>query len=155
METNPTDIDWARLAAFIDGEGHIGIKRSPSSSRRGYGLVLRIAISNTDVSLIYWLVKTFGLGTMQKGVLRTGQHKAVHTWEVYGRNAAYMLTQCLPYFVMKRDQAEAGLDFQRLVIPHPIGRGRHVDDTILDARDLCYQRLKTMTRRGPDSEVVN
>ena len=50
-EHNPSPLDWARLAAFIDGEGSILINTQKSvaaSAPRGH-FYLRVTVANTDV----------------------------------------------------------------------------------------------------------
>ena len=63
-----SQIDWARLAAYIDGEGCISIK-----SVAGYNAAARrvfyidLAVTNTDVRLLSWLRSIFGAGFIASG----------------------------------------------------------------------------------------
>lgn len=106
----PTEIDWARLAAYIDGEGHIGIC-SEKNRKRAYSF--SVSIGNTDKRLMEWLSETFGgLPIRDKSTIRK---KKYWLWFVNGERASAILTGCLPYFIMKRDQAEIGIQFYDLL----------------------------------------
>lgn len=99
---NPSKSDYARLAAYIDGEGCIRISRSGE-------LVIRIA--NTDIRLPMWCKATFSgfTGIHSKG---NGKWKPAYFWGITGNAASFILKQCLPYFIIKREQAELAIRSQ-------------------------------------------
>lgn len=104
-------IDWARLAAYIDGEGHIALNANRMSAGKSYAY-LRVVVTNTDPRLIIWLQRTFG-----GGVLKVKRPAALHwrrcfKWTASCRHAEAILRGCLPYFITKRDQADIALAFQ-------------------------------------------
>jgi hypothetical protein len=86
----PSQIDWARLAAFIDGEGCISISGPSESGKRTRSTYLLAKITNTDARLLEWVGNTL-------------------------RMATEVLEGCLPYFIIKKEQAEVGLAHQRLI----------------------------------------
>ena len=103
--TEPTCIDWARLAAFIDGEGSIYVcKRSNST----HGHRRKVSIANTSVSLICWLGQTFG-GSIY--ISNREPHKPKYVWSMRDRKTAYIIRGVLPYLVIKRREAELLLEF--------------------------------------------
>lgn len=109
----PTDIaemDWVRLAAYLDGEGYIGIA---SKDKGKHAHHLTVSVGNIDPRLTTWLLHTFG-GTIRECKFKA-RVKRFWVWRVYGHQAAELLKQCLPYFIMKRDQAEVAIAFQGLI----------------------------------------
>jgi len=138
MDHRPTEIDYARLAAYIDGEGCIKLMtRYPAQS----GHYLRIYVTNTDPRLIVWLKQTFG-GKLQKEDRRGQGHKIIYRWFVTGREAEAILTACMPYFIFKKDQAELGLAYQST-----IGRpGKRVELPIKQERDRIATQLTNLKR---------
>lgn len=107
-----SEIDWARLAAFIDGEGTITIASSP---RRGRAACdqheLKLTIANTSLLLFKWIIGTFG------GRTRTCQYNTrlpINFWIVNELQSEEIIRRCLPYFIIKREQAEIALAFREL-----------------------------------------
>jgi hypothetical protein len=104
------ELDLARMAAYIDGEGCIAIS---STKAKTQACRMQIMIGNTDPRLSQWIIATFGGDVRLTG---QGRKKKFWYWYMSGRKAADLLTECLPYFIMKRDQAEVAIAFQGLVI---------------------------------------
>ena len=112
-----SEIDWARLAAYIDGEGCLvisGQNGASKSSRRVYYAELRIA--NTDFRLLGWLKAKFG-GAFHVYRKNTQGRLPCGSWAVASRHAAVIVTRCLPYFIVKKEQAEVILAFQATILP--------------------------------------
>ena len=112
-----TVADWARLAAFIDGEGTIYInRRKPSGKRLSEGHTLSVLVTNSSVPLIDWLKSTFGGSVYVKDFhgKNTLGRRQLWTWHLNERQAEVILRGCLPYFIVKREQAVIGLAFRRL-----------------------------------------
>lgn len=107
-----SEIDLAKMAAYIDGEGCIGISCRREETTQWWHLHLNI--SNSDPRLIEWVQQRFGKGSVsiQKHGKR-GQSKAVYNWLARDSQVAEILQLCLPYFTIKRDQAEIALAFRR------------------------------------------
>jgi hypothetical protein len=115
-----SSVEWIRLAAYIDGEGHIEITSKDNGAR---GNCLKLSVGNTDPRLCMWLQSTFGGSVRRRSV--TKGWKVFWDWRVNGRNAAAILVKCLPHFIMKSDQAEVAIAFGNLVERnHQVGRGR-------------------------------
>lgn len=101
----PKDTEWAYLAALIDGEGCI----SASPHRNGRNYNVRLSIVNTDRRCLDWCVHTFDTGTV---LIRNRKlQKICYKWQVANvHKLAVILTQCLPFFTIKREQAELALE---------------------------------------------
>jgi hypothetical protein len=126
-------IDWARLAAYIDGEGCISIKSvkgNRAASRRV--LYVDVSVTNTDFRLTAWLQVTFG-GSVYINHGNRGNEKwsPAAQWNIASKYAAAILEYCLPYFIIKREQAEVALAFQSTILPgRPYGVKGRPDDLI-------------------------
>lgn len=107
-----SDVDWARLAAFIDGEGTITIASSPRRGRAAKSQHEgKVTVANTSILLMHWLVGTFG------GAVRTTHYTGnlpMNFWVLNERQAEQVVIRCLPYFVIKGEQAEIFLSFREL-----------------------------------------
>lgn len=138
-----SQIDWARLAAYIDGEGCISIK-----AVKGYNAAARrvfyidVTVANTDFRLTAWLQRTFGGSSRaSKPGSRPKGHAPVAQWNVASRHAANLIQYCLPYFIIKREQADVALAFQETILPgKPYGcKGRPQE--LIDRQDAFKRQL--------------
>lgn len=141
-----SQIDWARLAAYIDGEGCIriaGVKGSTPYRRRV--LYVEVTITNTDLRLSAWLKSTFGgsvyINKQNRGNVRWASTTA---WVVGSRHAARILEFCLPYFIIKREQADVALAFQRtIVVDRRYGcKGRPIE--LINQQTTLQEQLQTL-----------
>lgn len=140
-------VDWARLAAYIDGEGCIriaGVKGATPRSRRV--LYVEVTVSNTDARLTAWLKNTFG-GSVHVNNRRLGnEHKwaPATAWVVGSKHASILLENALPFFIIKREQADVALAFQQTIITNRrYGRsGRPME--IIDRQHDLREQLQTL-----------
>lgn len=149
--TKPTKIDFAQLAAFLDGEGTISITKS--SAYRGESLRFRVEImvTNTDPRLMAWLKDRFG-GNVGRGG-RHGTHFKCFKWRLPCKKAHDVLVKCLPYFVLKRHEAEIAIQFRRTVA----SRGKKLSAETLNERHLLRMAIQESRTRHlqKSGEYVN
>lgn len=144
--TNISQVDWARLAAYIDGEGCIriaGVKGATPYSRRV--LYIEVTVTNTDLRLTAWLKATFGGSVyISKQHKNNPKYSPAAAWVTGSRHAALLLEYCLPYFIIKREQADVALAFQRTIITdRRYGRtGRPIE--LIDAQHRLREQLQTL-----------
>jgi hypothetical protein len=136
-------IDFARLAAFIDGEGCITIARSP---RRGRMAVhqheLVVTIANTSPLLFDWLLGTFG-GAFSRANGNKGV--PVYAWRINELQREEILRRCLPYLIIKRAQAEVGLAFRALKSrKREEFRNSRVTPEMMIQRDELHDRIRNL-----------
>jgi hypothetical protein len=141
-------LDWARLAAFIDGEGHIALNANSKKGGKQYAY-LRVILTNTDPRLIVWAQRVFGGGVLKAP--RKAPLRRCFKWTVSCRHAEAVLRGCLPYFILKRDQAEIALAFQETL------RGYHrwnpqPADVAKQREDFRAQLLEA--RQPSDCDIV-
>ena len=106
-------MDWARLAAYIDGEGCIAISRAnmrPNSICPTF--TFQLCIVNTNPTLLLWLYDKFEGGIYPKDVY-SEKHTQSYTWAVTGKRAEDIVRKCLPYFLVKKEQAILALEFRK------------------------------------------
>ena len=147
-------IDWARMAAYIDGEGCIRI-RPVSTGRRNHALEL--SLTNTDYRLLSWISTTFG-GKVYKAVgCKTTTKKNVWRWQANPNESKAILEGCLPYFIVKREQAEIGIAFKNLCeqqkASREVVRGKGVPEHILSQRQGFVIELKSARSLGAKEEA--
>jgi hypothetical protein len=100
------------LAGMIDGEGHISITNTTNFSGTYHEFI--VGVSNTDVSLMQWLVKNFGGNYhVSKAVNTFDQHKRdmgfckdIYKWHVQSTMDSFaILVAVKPYLVIKKGKA--------------------------------------------------
>ena len=152
----PDSHDWARLAAYIDGEGSILI--NTQKSRYGTGFYLRVTVANTDIRLMVWLKENFGgsyCGANTDKYYEGKNWKRSYHWGTSSHRAAWILFNCLPYFVIKGEQAEIGIQLQesmRLFVRG--GRSKILPEGIRKQRSELKSRLLVLKSRGVKSRPV-
>lgn len=110
-------IEWARLAAYIDGEGCISIARVKGYAKSSRPvLYLSITVANTDPRLIQWLTTRFGGATHVAKRPHGKPWSPAYTWNAASRHGAELLRRALPFFIIKREQAEIALAFQDTIV---------------------------------------
>lgn len=145
--SNVSELDWARLAAYIDGEGCISIKSvhgyHAAKSRRVF--YLDVTVANTDPRLGQWLKTIFGgsVSVSKRGHLSPNWAPLI-TWTVASAHAAAIVLRCLPFFVIKREQADVALSFQSTILPgRPYGmKGRPAE--LIARQQQHYEQLQSL-----------
>jgi len=149
--TAASEIDWVRLAAFIDGEGSILIAKN-KRSKKGMDhptYVLTLIVANTSLLLMDWLYKTFSGGSYFSHSLsqRKWSTRICYSWRQFDNRAVVILKHCLPYFIIKREQAETGLAFRRLTWD----RGRRVSSEDLVLREQYRNKMCSLNAPKRDA----
>jgi hypothetical protein len=110
-----SQVDWGRLAAYIDGEGCVAIPmtshKDPKHQGRPKNEYVKVHVANTNVRLVLWLQDTFG-GAVQIQTRQSARWKTAYVWTVSCLYASEILRGCLPYLLLKKEQAELCLILQ-------------------------------------------
>lgn len=139
MFENVSNIDWARAAAFLDGEGSILIsRRGKKGSHRGH--FLRVTLTNTDPRLVIWFKNLFGGTVITTGKPQKANHRLAYRWMVSCKTASEFIKGCLPYLILKRDQAEIALAFQSTLK----GQGNTVTIETFQQRDWYLEEMQKL-----------
>jgi len=105
------------LAAFIDGEGTIVISRAkPTGRMKSPQHTLCVNIGNSSPILIQWLFSNFGGSVhLRKEKPDVAAHRRpLWYWCLREAQAEAVLRRCLPYLMIKLEQAKIGLAFRDL-----------------------------------------
>lgn len=152
-----SEIDCARLAAYIDGEGTIYINQTrPNGEHRSRTHKLSLSVKNNSVILMLWLKKTFWGSAWpdKKNTVSPLTKRIGWTWRVNERQAEAVLRRCLPYFIIKRQQAEIGIAFREIKC---IGKPwqRVSEEELLRRDELRNQIHKLNSPPITETDVIN
>ncbi len=118
MKSKHADAQYAYLAGMVDGEGCFSLYRTKSSGGggtiRAYYWKAVLRVTNTEMSIMTWLVDTFGgcIGTHFNASQRT---RPIHQWKASPNLMRTLLPGMLPFMVIKRRHAEITLEALRLI----------------------------------------
>lgn len=102
-------LDFSYLAGFFDGEGTASIITFVVNGHRQYAA--RIYVTNTDLPMLEMYKELFG-GSIR---LHAKPNKQCYRWELRKNvDREKFLLYCLPYLIIKRDEANLTLQFLRL-----------------------------------------
>jgi hypothetical protein len=158
MGMRPDSHDWARLAAYIDGEGSINLSPRATNTGRTQTFCAKVVVTNTDFRLAEWCQRTFQMkfyGHSNNSERRHSPNwKSCYYAQACGYKAAWILLNCLPWFVLKREQAEVVLQHQETLNPDMFerGSGMKTPQHVLDIRIGFKKRLAELNKRGPRVE---
>jgi hypothetical protein len=150
---DPTELECAMAAAYIDSEGCISLgKGQTRKDRTGYLVyVPRLLVSNIDPRLPIWLQERFGGAVLYRECPSTKKSRPVYTWGANQAEIGKVLRQCLPYFIIKKREAELMLEFleTRFMEPRKAdGTWGKVTKEKLAVKEQKYQDLKAYKRRS-------
>jgi hypothetical protein len=150
----PTREDCIRLAMAIDCEGSIQITRLRARNGcKNPPHMLLVNLANTDMRLPLWCRQTFG-GTFYMPKVLTGyQKKKMWCWQITAGKAEEIIRMCLPYFIIKREQAEVALLFRETYKPRHHEDGVPVE--VIEQRDKFKVELSRLKKELPAQDALN
>ena len=146
-----SEIDWARLAAYVDGEGTIMIAKSEvKTGRKRPNYVLTLVVANTDPRLICWLNDNFGghsylrqlAGSKLSQACGVVNRKDVFSWRQFEERAAEIIRHIMPFLIMKRDQAEVAIAYRE--IRKAGSKGRKLTNEDMEVRECLRQQMRSL-----------
>lgn len=150
LKVNIDSHDWARLAAFIDGEGCISIVRNSGVRRKnGHQLVLALHVGGTDPRLATWIYETFGVGTLyarDTAQRANPKWRMFFGWKVTGANAEALLGGCYLYLLLKKEQADVAFAFRKLT--RVKGCARTLSNENFLSRELLKIKLEAIKHKS-------
>ena len=158
-ELYPSITDWARLAAYLDGEGSVLINprrgRSAEYAHIACTFYLKITVANTDIRLGTWLKETFGGSNKDANTPKYYEGKNVKRcwhWSASANRAAWILHNCRQYLIIKGEQADIGMQLQESLNSRARLRFRQVPQEVVEERRELKRRLLVMKARGAKME---
>lgn len=135
------DTNWPYLAGLIDGEGCFSLGKYYNPLTINWQYNFRLCITNTDLTLMKWLIKHVG-GRYYGKYAETDKHKARYEWRPSGKNNhEKIVLAILPYLVVKRQQAEIFLRFLRAA--------RVTQENQGNEKELLLREMRKLNRKGP------
>lgn len=131
------EAELAYLAGIIDGEGCIGV------AKRRY---VRLRVSNTNFDLIQWLYQKFG-GSIWNVKVK-GNRRAQKCWTLKAKKATDLLECVLPYLIIKEEQAQLALHWQKGISWPYKGGNQPLSDVEKERRSTLVQKMKVLNKRG-------
>jgi hypothetical protein len=148
------EMEWLRMATLLDTEGSIQIKKSMSAMNFGCRVpnhTLLVTVTNTDPRIPLWCKSVFG-GAVSFRRPPKQHHRSIYRWAVGCAHAAAVLSGCLPYFLIKRNQAEIAIASRDTV--RNVGGKGHSKET-LRIREAAYLKLQDAKREEFDPTAAH
>ena len=133
---------YSYLAGILDGEGGININYS-GPTRDCYRM--RVYVVNTDLRLIKWLKSKFG-GYIYRRKTKEG-YKTKWEWYHYDDKSTELLKECMPYLIVKKEQAELAIAFRDTV-----NNEHKLSEETKSLRKSFHTQMKSLNKRSWDSE---
>jgi hypothetical protein len=102
----------AYAAGLFDGEGHIGIAVAKNGRGELYHRLM-IDITNTNVEIVHWLFERWDGVIHAPRYFAKEEWRTAHRWTVCDGRAMRFLEDVLPFLIIKKEQAELGIEFQK------------------------------------------
>jgi len=134
------DIDIARLAAFIDGEGYIGVIRRKLAPSHSYRYIPKIQITNSNYRLIDWLIFMFDFCPAEYTEPR---HNRKTQYKAYVDNgkAIEIARAVKPFLIFKDYQAEKLIYYWENLRWQ---KGLRVPQDLESERNVLYEELRKL-----------
>ena len=149
------ETEKAYLAGILDGEGCIVIDQMEREIADGSSKLyhrLRVTITNTDYTLITWASNKFPKAhlSLSNRIKARPHHRDVFTLVWSGYRAVPLLTNLLPYMIIKKRQAELALDFLETVDSLHSQKGSmkkgHVNAEVINIREGIRDQVRALNR---------
>lgn len=136
------DAECAYLAGILDGEGCVGIF-ARKKGHAGY-YEMRVRVTNTDLRLLAWLDAHWP-GPIHRLKPQNDRDKPQWAINWCGPKAVPVLTDALPFLVLKREQADIALAFQSSI--RRTGR-RGLTAADKSERAEAHASMRLLNRKG-------
>ena len=128
-----TEVEKAYFAGIFDGEGTIGICHS-NKHRKSRQLQIAVGQTIKGYPVLRRLEEKFG-GGIYPGI-------RCKRWCINGKKAGDFLALVLPYMLIKRDEAELALEFERERLTRGYRRLGPADICMQERYEVMMKRLK-------------
>ena len=129
----------AYVAGFFDAEGSITISKFKTKTNDRYQLQVRIA--NNDRKVLSWIKRMWGAGHIRR------HSTAISAFELsfMARQAQNFLDSVVPYLLLKREEAQLGIQFQKSLIRTG---GKFLSEKTLRGREGIKKRMTRLHKRN-------
>lgn len=133
-----TETEIAYAAGIFDGEGHAGIHGHVHRNGTKY-LWLNVEIANTCLPLLNWLSNKFG-GSIVAKTKQREDYRQVFVLYFKGPMAATFLEIVLPYLIVKKEVAQACIQFQSTISESRSS----ISEDVQSKRELLGEKVRRM-----------
>lgn len=135
-----TKMDWAYLAGVIDSDGCIGTQKNVTGrTYRPYLVVIQ-----RDMVLIEWLYSKFGGRVNMVSRKRIGRTDYYLRWETHNTMTTGILKGCLPYLIVKKEQAKLAIELVETRKFLGNVRGKPCTDETIKKQQEIYHRIRSL-----------
>lgn len=138
------------LAGILDGEGCVYVnRRKVMGNRKTPGYSLKVVVSITSERLVDWLkdrAKLTSIFRAEANEKTNRKAKWLCTWN--NTAAEWILKLTLPYLIIKKDQANLGLELIKHLSTTKGHRGVCVPQEAVEYRELIKKKISILNRRG-------
>lgn len=132
------DMEWLRMATLLDTEGSIQIKKLLAAVKYGCRQAnhqLQVTVTNTDPRIPIWCKSVFG-GSISFRKPPKSHHRRIYRWSAGTARGQAVLIGCLPYFLIKRNQAEVAIAYRDTVAQKKYFRAGLSEDVFAERERL-------------------
>lgn len=146
-EFNPTPLECAYLAGFVDGEGHLSIRVRHGQYRSVSGhWSVYFQASNTAPEALHWIAGRFG-GKVYGTRHSTGRWKGCYDWKIHCTQALHVLRLIEPFLITRRHQAQLIIQFQEHMAAQT--GNRLLTEEEIAWRESMRLQINALNYRGP------
>lgn len=132
--------DLIYLAGLFDGEGCVA-----AYERKDGQFGSHISIGNIDGRIMNWLEDHFGGKVYANKRIKQGGTRIFYSWQIKVRDSRKLLSELIPFLILKKEQIEYLVEYIDLVGPIGAGNKHRVTnrderlELIADMRDEKYK----------------
>jgi hypothetical protein len=133
-------------AGFFDGEGSVSICKTKVAAWPRPYYTFQVNITNTDLEVLTRMQRTFG-GSVKKRKREKRKWKQCYVLRLCSWDAFTFLQRIAPFVIVKRRQAEVGIEFQQ-TMRHVGNRWGPTSQQEWDRREALYRKIRRLNARG-------
>ncbi len=141
---NISEIEKAYFAGLFDGEGSISIAKYQGKNNRTPVFLLSVVITQSNQDFLQLWQTRFAIGSIYEHTKRFNNPKwsKYFDWRLTSVNALVLLEVLLPYLILKREEANIAIEFQKIKSStRHGGKGYTTPQEITDKREILYKRI--------------
>lgn len=154
------EADRAWLAAMIDSDGCLGVRRHyPAEYRdKGWneGYIPYLAVSQADTQALEHCVAITGMGSIvtkwrPEDGADTGFHgkREMYTWRLDGSQVGRLIRDISPWLLIKKQQAKALYALSESLARQRPSKREPVPQTVVEERRRLYECVRLLNQRQP------
>ena len=133
------------IAAFVDGEGTIGIRKYPQRKAcHTVEYAAHITITNTNKAVLEWIKEQLGFGCIVKRPDKRPNHRMCYQWTVTYNQAVKTLELILPYLQIKKTHAELALQCEAIRHMERSRRGKPKPSYVVDKQLALKEAIRIL-----------